>query len=157
MSQRAILNQVQTIPCGHFTCQVRNLFLNVAASSNDYINSKTNKNSSSTDHNHQHHHSTGTVKRIRKYHWGSSTAATTPLRSTSTALHLVHSKRNYSRFSANTIQTGTAMMKLTDYDCIGFDLDNVCCINLFLVTLILNFAVKVTNAYNFNQNLNVFL
>lgn len=115
LSQRALLNQVQTIACGHFMCQVRNLFLNVAASSNKYINNNNNNN----------HHHIQTVKFIHQYHWGSSTTATTSLRLTATALHLVHSKRNYSRFSANTILTGTAMMKLTDYDCIGFDLDNV--------------------------------
>lgn len=112
-SQRALLNQVQTIPCGHFVCQVRNLFLNVAASSNKYINNSNNN---------EHH--THTAKFIHQYHWGGSTTATS-LRLTATALHLVHSKRNYSRFSANTILTGTTMMKLTDYDCIGFDLDNV--------------------------------
>lgn len=121
ISQRALLNQVQTIPCGHFICQVRNLFLNVAASSNKYINSN----------NHIKH----TVKFIHQYHWGSSTtAATTSLRLTATALHLVHSKRSYSRFSANTLLTGTAMMKLTDYDCIGFDLDNV--LYTFFLTLL---------------------
>jgi hypothetical protein len=32
--------------------------------------------------------------------------------------------RNYSRFSANTIMTGTDVFKISDYDCIGFDLDN---------------------------------
>lgn len=127
MSQRALLNQVQTIPCGHFMCQVRNLFLNVAASSNTYINN------SNTDH----YHHTHAVKCIRKYHWGSSTTATAPA-----PLHLAHTKRNYSRFSANTIQTGTAMMKLTDYDCIGFDLDNVL---YTFFTLPLNFSVKVIN------------
>lgn len=120
MSQRALLNQVQTIPCGHFMCQVRSLFLNVGASNNKYINN--NNNNSNNDH---HHHHTHAINCIQKYHWGSSTTATTSLRLTATALHLVHSKRNYSRFSANTILTGTAMMKLTDYDCIGFDLDNV--------------------------------
>lgn len=33
-------------------------------------------------------------------------------------------KANYSRFSANTILTGTDILKISDYDCIGFDLDN---------------------------------
>lgn len=141
MNQRALLNQVQTIPCGHFMCQVRNLYLNVAASSNKYINNSNNSN----NHRHHHHH-THPVKCIRQYHWGSSTTPTTSLRSTATALHLVHSKRNYSRFSANNIQTGTAMMKLTDYDCIGFDLDNV----LYnFVTLLLNCTAKVMNAYEY--------
>lgn len=111
--QRALLNQVQTIPCGHFVCQVRNLFLNRAATTN-IINHIKYKN------NHIR-----AVKFIRQYHWGSSTKATTPSTSTSNALHVVQLKRNYSRFSANTILSGTAMMKLTDYDCIGFDLDNV--------------------------------
>lgn len=32
--------------------------------------------------------------------------------------------KSYSRFSANTILTGTDTMRFTDYDCIGFDLDN---------------------------------
>lgn len=31
---------------------------------------------------------------------------------------------NFSRFSANTILTGTDVMRISDYDCIGFDLDN---------------------------------
>lgn len=31
---------------------------------------------------------------------------------------------NYSRFSANTLLTGTDVMRISDYDCIGFDLDN---------------------------------
>lgn len=35
-----------------------------------------------------------------------------------------HLYRNYSRFSANTILNGMDIMKLSDYDCIGFDLDN---------------------------------
>lgn len=32
--------------------------------------------------------------------------------------------KRYSRFSANTILTGSDIIKFTDYDCIGFDLDN---------------------------------
>lgn len=31
---------------------------------------------------------------------------------------------NYSRFSAATIMTGTDLFKISDYDYIGFDLDN---------------------------------
>lgn len=30
----------------------------------------------------------------------------------------------YSRYSANTIMTGTDLFKISDYDYIGFDLDN---------------------------------
>lgn len=32
--------------------------------------------------------------------------------------------RQFSRFSATTILTGTDMIRMSDYDCIGFDLDN---------------------------------
>lgn len=112
ISQRTLLlNQVQTIPCGHFVCQVRNLFLNRAAFNINHIKYTNN-------------HIRG-VKFIHQYHLGSLTRAQATTTTLSNALHLTHSKRNYSRFSANTILTGTAMMKLTDYDCIGFDLDNV--------------------------------
>lgn len=31
---------------------------------------------------------------------------------------------SYSRFSANTILTGSDVLKISDYDCVGFDLDN---------------------------------
>lgn len=31
---------------------------------------------------------------------------------------------NYSRFSATTIMTGTDLFKISDYDYVGFDLDN---------------------------------
>lgn len=34
------------------------------------------------------------------------------------------SSSNFSRFSANTIMTGTDFIRISDYDCIGFDLDN---------------------------------
>lgn len=33
-------------------------------------------------------------------------------------------ERSYSRFSANTILTGSDVLRFTDYDCVGFDLDN---------------------------------
>lgn len=36
----------------------------------------------------------------------------------------VDGANSYSRFSANTILTGTEVLKISDYDCIGFDLDN---------------------------------
>lgn len=31
---------------------------------------------------------------------------------------------NYSRFAANTILTGSDVLRISDYDCVGFDLDN---------------------------------
>lgn len=103
INKRALLNQVHIEQC-QFMCQVRNLFLYAAASSK-YINNNNNN-----------------VKFIRQYHSRNST--TNNSFRLVTALNSLHLKRNLSRFSANNILTGTAMMKITDYDCIGFDLDN---------------------------------
>lgn len=105
ISKRAFLSQVQNKSCGHFSCQVRNLFLCVAAS---IENTNNNKHS---------------IKFIRQYHSRSSNN-----KRLATAFYTnrnsLYTNRSYSRFSANNILTGTAMMKFTDYDCIGFDLDN---------------------------------
>jgi 5' nucleotidase family len=38
--------------------------------------------------------------------------------------HVFSQSRHFSRFSANTIMSGTDLFKINDYDCIGFDLDN---------------------------------
>jgi 5' nucleotidase family len=38
--------------------------------------------------------------------------------------HVFSRSRHFSRFSANTIMSGTDLFKISDYDCIGFDLDN---------------------------------
>lgn len=107
ISKRAILSQVQ-IEKFHFMCQVRNLFLYVASTSKS-----TGNNNNNIRHN---------IKFIRQYHCNNSTTNNTP-RSVAPSNSLPEN-RNFSRFSANTILTGTAMMKFTDYDCIGFDLDN---------------------------------
>ena len=37
---------------------------------------------------------------------------------------VTQNQANFSRFSANTILTGTDFIKISDYDCVGFDLDN---------------------------------
>lgn len=104
INKRALLSQVQSKSCGHFSCQVRNLFLCVAA---------TIENTSNNKHN---------IKFIRQYHSHNSTS-NNYCRLTKIS-NSFHPNRSYSRYSANNILTGTAMMKLTDYDCIGFDLDN---------------------------------
>lgn len=102
ISKRAFLSQVQKKSCGHFSCQVRNLFLCVASIEN------TNNNKHC-------------IKFIRQYH---SRSLNNKHSATTLNSFYFYSNRNYSRFSANNILTGTAMMKFTDYDCIGFDLDN---------------------------------
>lgn len=51
--------------------------------------------------------------RIRKIHRGCERKMSAP-----------SAANNYSRFSANTILTGSDVLKISDYDCIGFDLDN---------------------------------
>lgn len=102
VSGHTLLSQVQH-KCGHFSCQVRNLFLCAAASIENTNNTCKHKQN---------------IKFIRRPNScrGFATHNQT--------LNSFNSKRNYSRYSANTILTGTAMMKFTDYDCIGFDLDN---------------------------------
>lgn len=100
------MNQVQNKSCGHLMCQVHNLFLYVAESSK------------STNNNIKYG-----IQFIRQYHQlrNFTTTTTNKINRLSSPFYL---NRSYSRFSANTILTGTAMMKLADYDCIGFDLDN---------------------------------
>lgn len=44
---------------------------------------------------------------------------------------------NYSRFSATTIMTGTDLFKISDYDYIGFDLDNT------LLQYKVNFSITI--------------
>lgn len=46
---------------------------------------------------------------------------------TSATKYIKYSKvlnRTFSRFSANNIMTGTDLFRISDYDCVGFDLDN---------------------------------
>lgn len=45
--------------------------------------------------------------------------------STQIVSHLANqTQANYSRFSATTIMSGTDLFKISDYDYVGFDLDN---------------------------------
>lgn len=103
ISKSVFRSQVQSISCGQFSCQVRSLFLCVDATSIQ------------NTHNAKHN-----FKFIRQYHLGGNTSNNNKSLPTTTATL----NRQFSRFSANTILTGTDMMKFTDYDCIGFDLDN---------------------------------
>lgn len=102
ISKSVLLNQVQNKSCGYFSCQVRSLFAKI-----EYTNN--NKHS---------------IKFIRQFYSPRSKSLANNKSRLATTLNASYVNRNYSRFSANTILTGTAMMKLTDYDCIGFDLDN---------------------------------
>lgn len=108
-SKHILLSQVQNKSCGHLSCQVRNLFICVAAS---IENTNNNPN----------------IKFINQHNYrGIATNRATVTTNTArlaTTFNPFYVNRNYSRFTANTILTGTAMMKFTDYDCIGFDLDN---------------------------------
>ncbi|XP_055323821.1 5'-nucleotidase domain-containing protein 1 [Sitodiplosis mosellana] len=106
ISKSVLLSQVQNKSCGQFSCQVRSLFLCVAATFEYTNNNKHN------------------INFIRQYHSLRSNLANNNTARLATTPNASYANRNYSRFSANTILTGTAMMKLTDYDCIGFDLDN---------------------------------
>lgn len=106
ISKSVLLSQVQNKSCGYFSCQARSLFLCVAEIFEHTNNSK---------------HS---IKFIRQYHSLRSHSANDSRGRLAITLNAPNANRNYSRFSANTILTGTDMMKLTDYDCIGFDLDN---------------------------------
>lgn len=107
INKSLVLSQAQIKSCVHFSCQVRNLFLCVATTI-DYTNN--NKNN---------------IKFIRHYNSMrcNSIANNKKIHLATTLLNASYTNRNYSRFSANTI-LGTEMMKFTDYDCIGFDLDN---------------------------------
>lgn len=98
-SKQTLLSQVQN----HLSCQVRNLLICVAASIEN------------TNNNHN-------IKFINQYNYrGIATnraTATTNTTRLATTFNSFCVNRNYSRFTANTIQTGTEMMKFTDYDCI---------------------------------------
>lgn len=151
-----LVNQVQTSKsCGlHFPCQVRNLFLCVAATAFQETD-KSNRISHCCRRRHHHQSSDCQSNASATLTTAPTITATTSntYRNRSRLLSLLfHSgsallhqqqytrlsskdQRHYSRFSANTILTGTEMMKLTDYDCIGFDLDNTLLRYLILLNI----------------------
>lgn len=111
-TQKSLVSRAQIKSSGYFSCQVRNLFLCVVTR-----NEKNSRNNSNTNKNQYF------IKTKRHFHC-QSIALHNRLHMLTTTTKSKDCFRNFSRFSANTILTGTDIMKFTDYDCIGFDLDN---------------------------------
>lgn len=101
-----LASQVQRESCAYFSCQVRKLFLYSVAlceQKNRYNNNRAN---------YLHTNTISRNKHLSK-----------PLR-LATKFDVNFVCRHYTRHTANTTLNGMDTIKLTDYDAIGFDLDN---------------------------------
>lgn len=132
LMKKLLVSQVHSSQsCGfEFSCQVRNLFLFAAATSfqnNTTIKKEFRQNNCQRFSSYCQSHKKSAFNTYRLKHClfsGSQLFQQRRQLQQQQQQSSVENCRHYSRFSANTILTGTDTMKLTDYDCIGFDLDN---------------------------------